>query len=54
MKQTSVIAAIFREVRTAANEAPGMFFAPLIGAFRGISAEYARLERLQSRRRSKL
>lgn len=50
MKQT-VIAQIFREIRRAAAEAPSMFFAPLIGAWRGIYAEYVRLERLQSRRR---
>ena len=48
MKQTSMIAEIIKEVRKAAHEAPAMFFAPLIGAFRGIRAEYVRLERHQS------
>lgn len=54
MKQAGVITELFREMRKAAHEAPAMFFAPLIGALRGIRAEYARLERLQSERRSRL
>jgi len=44
--------ALIREIRRAAAEAPGMYFAPLVGAVRGIVAEYRRLNNLLSRERA--
>lgn len=41
----SVFAAILTEVRKAALEAPALYFAPLVGAFKGIRAEYAKVGR---------
>jgi hypothetical protein len=37
--------ALVREIRRAAAEAPRMYFAPLVGAIRGIASEYRRLDR---------
>jgi hypothetical protein len=36
---------IWLEIRKAAAEAPALYFAPLIGALRGIRAQYRELER---------
>lgn len=44
--------ALFREIRRAAAEAPRMYFAPLVGAVRGIASEYRRLNRRHWRERA--
>lgn len=39
------MASIWIHIQLAAKEAPRMYFAPLIGAIRGIRQEYRRLDR---------
>lgn len=51
MKPRGVLSEILCEIRIAARDAPLIFFAPLIGALRGVRAEYARLERQRTGRR---
>lgn len=36
---------VWNEIKRAAKEAPGMYFAPLIGAWRGIKLQYRLLDR---------
>lgn len=36
---------LWNEIKRAAKEAPGMYFAPLIGAWRGIKLQYRLLDR---------
>jgi len=50
MKRKHFLGMLLREIRTAAAEAPAIYFAPLVGALRGIRAEYARLENLSKDR----
>ncbi len=38
---------ILREIIKAAKETPYVYFAPLIGAYKGIVREYVALERLE-------
>lgn len=38
-----MLASVWAEIIRAAREAPGMYFAPLVGAVRGIRDEYRRL-----------
>lgn len=35
---------VFQQIRIAAKETPRLYFAPLIGAVKGIRAEFARIE----------
>ncbi|KGM38696.1 hypothetical protein JY96_21205 [Aquabacterium sp. NJ1] len=42
---------VWVEIRKAAAEAPAMYFAPLIGALRGIRAQYDALDRRQRHQR---
>ena len=40
-----------REVRRAANEVPRDYFAPIVGAIRGISREYRAIDRIRARKK---
>lgn len=35
---------VFQQIKIAAKETPRLFFAPLVGAIKGIRAEFAQLE----------